>query len=133
MKLRTLKSSVQQLRNTLPIAQPLSWRASKESSTQRGYGYKWQQARAGYLRSHPLCVYCERQGRTTEATVVDHRIPHRGDQALFWDKANWQALCKPCHDGQKQREEARAALLDPRVIDGVGLIRDRAEKSFIRE
>ena len=26
----------------------------------------------------------------------------------FWDTANWQALCKPCHDGRKQSEDKRA-------------------------
>ena len=24
---------------------------------------------------------------------------------LFWDRANWQSLCKPCHDSWKQRLE----------------------------
>ena len=37
-------------------------------------------------------------GMLTPATVVDHVIPHRGDQKLFWDEDNWQALCKSCHD-----------------------------------
>lgn len=35
-------------------------------------------------------------GRPT--SVVDHIIPHRGDQDLFWSEWNWQALCKHCHD-----------------------------------
>ena len=34
----------------------------------------------------------------TSATVVDHITPHQGNQNLFWDTNNWQALCKPCHD-----------------------------------
>ena len=58
------------------------------SSAERGYGYKWQQARAGYLRKHPLCVECQSRGRTVAATVVDHKVPHRGDMTVFWDKAN---------------------------------------------
>lgn len=39
------------------------------------------------------------------ATVVDHIIPHRGDETLFWDPINHQALCAPCHNSAKQREE----------------------------
>jgi len=35
---------------------------------------------------------------TTAATVVDHVTPHKGDKVLFWDRLNWQALCKRCHD-----------------------------------
>jgi 5-methylcytosine-specific restriction protein A len=34
----------------------------------------------------------------TVATVVDHILPHRGDRVLFWDRSNWQALSKKCHD-----------------------------------
>ena len=39
------------------------------------------------------------------ATVVDHIIPHRGDQKLFWDQNNWQALCKSCHDKKTLTED----------------------------
>lgn len=41
----------------------------------------------------------------TSLLVADHRTPHRGDEALFWDEGNLQTLCKPCHDRHKQREE----------------------------
>lgn len=77
----------------------------RQTAAQRGYGYKWQQARAGWLRKHPLCMQCERIGRRRVATVVDHVVAHRGDMKLFWDRANWQSLCKPCHDSWKQRLE----------------------------
>ena len=80
MTLKTLKASVPLLRSTLAVAQPMYWRAGEESSSKRGYGYKWQQARTGYLAKHPLYVYCEQAGRVTETTVVDHRVPHQGDQ-----------------------------------------------------
>jgi 5-methylcytosine-specific restriction protein A len=43
----------------------------------------------------------------TSQLVADHIVPHRGDPALFWDPANLQTLCKPCHDGLKQAEERR--------------------------
>ena len=44
-------------------------------------------------------------GRHTQATVVDHRIPHKGDEGLFWDESNWQSMCKPHHDSTKQAIE----------------------------
>ena len=75
------------------------------SRHERGYTSKWAYARARYLFSHPLCVECMRGGHVTAATVVDHRIPHRGDMKLFWDKGNWQSLCKPHHDEKTAREE----------------------------
>ena len=47
---------------------------------------------------HPLCAECQRHGRVTAATVVDHIIPHRGNMELFWDRDNWDSLCAPCHN-----------------------------------
>ncbi len=76
-----------------------------KTAAQKGYGYRWQKARASYLASHPLCVMCQRQGQVVIATVVDHKTPHRGDTKLFWDQDNWQPLCKRHHDSDKQRLE----------------------------
>jgi len=77
----------------------------RESSAKRGYGYKWQKARKAFLLDHPLCVVCQNQGRVTAATDVDHIVPHRGDQDLFWDKTNWQALCHSHHSEKTARED----------------------------
>lgn len=68
------------------------------SAKARGYDSRWRKARAAFLQRNPLCNECIKHGRLTPATVVDHVIPHRGDQKLFWDEDNWQALCKSCHD-----------------------------------
>lgn len=68
------------------------------SAKARGYDSRWRKARAAFLQRNPLCNECIKHGRLTPATVVDHVIPHRGDQKLFWDEVNWQALCKSCHD-----------------------------------
>lgn len=76
------------------------------SANARGYTYRWQQARAAYLAAHPLCVACEAEGRVTAAAEVDHIVPHKGDEALFWDQENWQALCKACHS-RKTVEDGR--------------------------
>ena len=75
------------------------------SSRERGYTARWDKARRLYLRAHPLCVMCERAGRLTSATAVDHVVPHRGDKTLFWDQDNWQGLCTRHHSREKQREE----------------------------
>ncbi|MBI9080845.1 MAG: HNH endonuclease [Pseudodesulfovibrio sp.] len=76
------------------------------TACKRGYDSKWRKAREGYLRKHPLCVECEKQGKPkTKATVVDHIIPHRGDKEKFWDSSNWQPLCKSCHDRKTGRGE----------------------------
>lgn len=107
-RLTTLKPRLGTQPGRLAVMQPDSWRTDKQTSAQRGYGYKWQKARERHLANHPLCVYCDRQGLVTAAAVVDHVTPHRGDMTLFWDQANWQSLCSSCHSSVKQREEQPA-------------------------
>lgn len=68
------------------------------SANERGYTYAWQQASKRFLKHNPLCVRCLEQGHTEPSTVVDHVVPHRGNERLFWDESNWAALCKPHHD-----------------------------------
>lgn len=80
----------------------------RPSARKRGYDSKWEKARAAYLLKHPLCVMCLVVGQRTPATVVDHKIPHRGDPVLFWNSENWQQLCDGHHNSAKQRAEKRA-------------------------
>ena len=44
-----------------------------------------------------MCEYCLTEGKTTPSQEVDHIVPHKGDEALFWMEGNYQALCSPCH------------------------------------
>lgn len=80
---------------------------ARGSAAARGYDSRWRKARLGFLRQNPLCVHCQAEGRITPATVVDHIIPHKGDQDLFWDRDNWQALCKQHHDIKTGTERGR--------------------------
>ena len=63
---------------------------------------RWQKARARFLRHYPLCVMCQKEGRITPATVVDHIEPHKGDEEKFWDESNWQPLCAIHHNSHKK-------------------------------
>ena len=72
--------------------------SDRANAYERGYSSQWQKARKQFLAKNPLCAECERTGKLTQATVVDHIKPHRGDKMLFWDEKNWQPLCKKCHD-----------------------------------
>lgn len=58
---------------------------------------RWRKSRDWFLSLNPLCKHCELEGYTTAATEVDHRVPHRGDEQLFWDCDNWSPLCQSCH------------------------------------
>ncbi len=77
-------------------------RKQRMPNRDRLYGRRWKKAAAAYLLEHPLCVECEREGRLTPATVVDHVIPHRGDPEKFWDGA-WQSLCEAHHNAKTGR------------------------------
>lgn len=69
------------------------------------YGHApWKRARRAFLVEFPLCVRCEAKRRITPATEVDHIKPHKGDRELFWDRTNWQSLCKECHSAKTMSE-----------------------------
>lgn len=110
-KLQMLKPRLATLKSErVPTLGSSGWRTSGMKTAERGYGARWQAARKRHLQAHPLCVMCEAEGRVKAATVVDHRIPHRGDQDLFWDETNWQSLCATHHSRDKQREEKGGAV-----------------------
>ncbi|HDZ73496.1 MAG TPA: HNH endonuclease [Aurantimonas coralicida] len=78
--------------------------ANRPTARQRGYDSKWDRERVAFLKLHPVCAH---KGCTQAATVVDHKVPHRGDRKLFWSRSNWQPLCTAHHSGAKQSEEKR--------------------------
>jgi 5-methylcytosine-specific restriction enzyme A len=79
--------------------------ARRPTARERGYNHEWRKARLEYLADHPHCRMCAEAGRVRTATVVDHIIPHKGNDRLFWFRGNWQPLCEPCHNSTKQKQE----------------------------
>lgn len=75
------------------------------SDRSKPYSHKWRKERARFLKENTLCVRCFKNGKLVKATVVDHVTPHRGDMELFWDRSNWQVLCKSCHDSKTATED----------------------------
>lgn len=73
------------------------------ASTRRIYNRSWEKIRAATLARSPLCVHCEREGRVTAATEVDHITPlsKGGTHA----SANLQTLCKSCHSRKTRGEQ----------------------------
>lgn len=83
---------------------PRARQESRDHSSARGYGRRWERFRASFLAANPLCEFCLPKGEIRPAQVVDHDLPHRGDLELFWNNS-FSALCKRCHDSTKQRME----------------------------
>jgi 5-methylcytosine-specific restriction protein A len=83
--------------------------AAHVAPTKRIRGRKHQELRSRFLRNNPLCSgpdsQCQREGRTTEATVRDHRIPLAEGGTESPD--NEQALCRDCHDIKSRGETLR--------------------------
>ena len=75
------------------------------SARDRGYDARWDKASASDRRRHPLCAYCELEGRTTPASLTDHLSPHRAYPGVFWLKHWWVSACAPCHNTMKQQAE----------------------------
>lgn len=72
---------------------------------------RWQKLRWSVLVRDLFTCQCGcgvTEGNTS-LLVADHRKPHRGDPALFWDERNLQTLRKVCHDSWKQRIERAGA------------------------
>jgi 5-methylcytosine-specific restriction protein A len=72
--------------------------AERPSSYARGYTRRWSRESKLYLRAHPMCMCDSCNGDGLPAEIVDHVVPHKGNQSLFWDPSNWQAMNKRCHD-----------------------------------
>jgi 5-methylcytosine-specific restriction protein A len=81
----------------------------------------WRELRATVLRD--AGYICATPGCVRRAAVVDHRIPHHGDNDLFFSRDNLQPFCKRCHDqktarhdggfGNRRRNQARRLTTNP--------------------
>ena len=96
-----------------PMAPKIGWMTEGAAAADRWRPWRawYRTARWRKLRWDTLvrdlftCRMCGRLEGNSAQLVCDHVRPHRGDEVLFFDPANLQCLCKPCHDGAKQREE----------------------------
>jgi len=75
---------------------------ARGSAAVRLYDAEWRRESKAWLQEpgHEVCVYCGRR-----SNAVDHRIPHHGDRAWFWDRSNWIPSCVPCNSRKCANEE----------------------------
>lgn len=94
--------SARQVRDTRysPDAQVRSWYHSA----------RWQDLREAvlirdlYTCQHTGVILVDGNRRPNSA-VVHHKIPHRGDEQLFWSIDNLELVSKAWHDSEAQRQE----------------------------
>jgi len=83
----------------------------------RTRGRKLQTLRKRVFDQQPLCGECERQGRITPATQLDHIVPvHKGGTD---DRGNLEPLCDNCHADKTARDMGYARV--PVGVDGYPL------------
>ncbi|MDO6592197.1 HNH endonuclease [Loktanella sp. D2R18] len=82
-----------------------SWRAWYKTA-------RWQKLRLVVLKRDGYT--CQQTGvlligtyPAEDSAVVDHKVPHRGDERLFWNIDNLQSVSKAYHDSTKQSLERR--------------------------
>lgn len=75
---------------------------------------RWREVSRSFLTRNPLCLHCKQNNKITPSSETDHITPHKGNLKLFWDKDNWQPLCKVCHS-LKTASETRSISKYPRV------------------
>jgi 5-methylcytosine-specific restriction endonuclease McrA len=114
-KLKTLQPRLASLSSTIAYAPKDEQQYDRDRSKQhwrKWYNTKrWRQLRWTILtRDLFTCTRCHRAEGNTSLLVCDHERAHRGNEALFWDEGNLTTLCKPCHDGAKQRAERRGVV-----------------------
>lgn len=63
------------------------------------------------------CYICQRSGvicagkhPAPDSPVANHKKPHRGNPALFWDEDNIETVTKEVHDSLIQSEEQESLL-----------------------
>ncbi|WP_426036481.1 hypothetical protein [Brevundimonas sp. DC300-4] len=95
--------------------------ARRGSSRSRGYTASWDRAAAGHRVRDPLCRYCALVDEVKAADLVDHLYPHKGDQAVFWNKTYWVSSCSDCHNGFKQGIERKGRMALDHLAVRLGL------------
>lgn len=69
------------------------------------YGRTWKRIRDRYIKEHPLCEECQKQGRLTPAEEVHHVLPLSQGGTHSID--NLMSLCSSCHSRITARDGGR--------------------------
>ena len=72
-------------------------RDPRPPASARGYDAAWRRVRNQHLAASPVCVLCEREGRSVPATVVDHIQPIVVAPHRRLDLTNLRSVCCDHH------------------------------------
>ena len=77
----------------------------RDPTTKKRYNRSWKHIRDNYIKAHPLCELCKKNGHLTPAQEVHHIVPLT--QGGAHDFYNLMSLCKSCHSTITAREGGR--------------------------
>ena len=82
----------------------------RDPIVRKRYNEQWRKIRARYVKVHPYCEVCFKDGRMTLVEEVHHKIPL--SQGGTHDENNLISLCQSCHarihanDGSRWNKKA---------------------------
>ena len=80
-------------------------RTERDPAVVKQYNGRYRRLRELYIKAHPLCEECLRNGRTVPAEEVHHILPVKwGGKHSF---ENFMALCQSCHTKKDKEIGAR--------------------------
>ena len=77
--------------------------------TYHRYNSCWKRIRKLYIKEHPLCELCKKEGRLTPVQEVHHIVPLSSGGSHSQD--NLMSLCKSCHSRLTAKEGGRWSSL----------------------
>lgn len=88
------------IKSRCPMCQS-QYEIRRGTTSQRGYGSKWQRLVATHIKNNPMCVLCG----SNEDLTGDHIIPlSRGGSST---RENIRTLCRRCNSAKGNRIERR--------------------------
>ena len=117
MALKVLKPKLAKLPLRLATAREIRDTRYSPDATVRGWYHsaRWQTLRLQVLeRDLYTCqhtgVLLSGKAPAPNSPVVHHKRPHKGDERMFWDIDNLEAVSKEWHDSEAQAQERRSPI-----------------------
>ena len=70
-------------------------RYQRDPAHRKRYGKAWKRIRDSYVKAHPFCELCLKEGKYVPVEEVHHKLPLA--EGGTHDRDNLIALCKSCH------------------------------------
>jgi 5-methylcytosine-specific restriction protein A len=77
----------------------------RDPDSVKRYGQLWRKIRNRFLKEHPLCEICKREGKLTPAKQVHHVVPLANGGTN--EESNLMSLCASCHSTITAKEGGR--------------------------